>query len=109
AAELAQVLTSQAIDLVLASPSQGIPLQLAAQHIAASGKDFAVTLPTVSKNTLATAGAVAGRTPFAINLTKCSAGKGMANRGSRNRRKGRLRSDRGRPLARSGVSPRYRH
>ena len=38
------------------------------------GKDFAVTLPTVSKNTLATAGAVAGRTPFAINLTKCSAG-----------------------------------
>jgi len=30
------------------------------------GKDFAVTL--------ATAGAVAGRTPFAINLTKCSAG-----------------------------------
>ncbi|MBL2545168.1 type 1 fimbrial protein, partial [Klebsiella pneumoniae] len=26
------------------------------------GKDFAVTLPTVSKNTLATAGAVAGRT-----------------------------------------------
>ena len=37
------------------------------------GKDFAVTLPTVSKNTLATAGAVAGRTPFAINLTKCSA------------------------------------
>jgi len=38
------------------------------------GKDFAVTLPTVSKNTLATTGAVAGRTPFAINLTKCSAG-----------------------------------
>lgn len=38
------------------------------------GKDFAVNLPTVSKNTLATAGAVAGRTPFAINLTKCSAG-----------------------------------
>ncbi|MBX4379021.1 hypothetical protein K4H02_28595, partial [Mycobacterium tuberculosis] len=39
AAELAQMLASQAIDLVLASPSQGIPLQLAAQHIAASGKD----------------------------------------------------------------------
>jgi len=38
------------------------------------GKDFAVNLPTVSKNTLAVAGAVAGRTPFAINLTKCSAG-----------------------------------
>ena len=38
------------------------------------GKDFAVNLPTVSKNTLATAGAVAGRTPFAINLSKCSAG-----------------------------------
>ena len=38
------------------------------------GKDFAVNLPTVSKNTLAVAGNVAGRTPFAINLTKCSAG-----------------------------------
>ncbi|MFI3487862.1 fimbrial protein, partial [Klebsiella pneumoniae] len=38
------------------------------------GKDFAVNLPTVSKNTLAAAGNVAGRTPFAINLTKCSAG-----------------------------------
>lgn len=38
------------------------------------GKDFSVNLPTVSKNTLAAAGNVAGRTPFAINLTKCSAG-----------------------------------
>ncbi|CAM4227491.1 MULTISPECIES: fimbrial protein [Stenotrophomonas] len=38
------------------------------------GKDFSVNLPTVSKSTLAAAGAVAGRTPFAINLTKCSAG-----------------------------------
>lgn len=44
AAELAQVLASQAIDLVLASPSQGIPLQLAAQHIAASGKDIPLVL-----------------------------------------------------------------
>ncbi|WMR47109.1 response regulator, partial [Stenotrophomonas maltophilia] len=40
AAELSQVLSSQAIDLVLASPSQGIPLPLVAQHIAASGKDI---------------------------------------------------------------------
>lgn len=39
------------------------------------GKDFSVTLPAVSKATLAAAGAVAGRTPFAINLTRCSAGK----------------------------------
>ncbi|MCL7715580.1 fimbrial protein [Stenotrophomonas mori] len=39
------------------------------------GKDFAVNLPTVSQSALATAGAVAGRTPFAINLSQCSAGK----------------------------------
>ena len=38
------------------------------------GKDFTVSLPAVSKNTLAVAGAVAGRTQFAINLSKCSAG-----------------------------------
>lgn len=38
------------------------------------GKDFAVNLPTVSKNSLAAAGAVAGRTPFSINLSQCSAG-----------------------------------
>lgn len=40
-----------------------------------AGKDFTVTLPTVSKQTLANAGDVAGRTPFQINLDKCSAGK----------------------------------
>ncbi len=39
------------------------------------GKDFTVTLPTVSKNTLAKVGDVAGRTPFTINLSKCSEGK----------------------------------
>lgn len=39
-----------------------------------SGKDVAVNLPPVSKNTLAVAGNTAGRTPFAINLTKCAAG-----------------------------------
>jgi len=44
AAELSQVLSSQAIDLVLASPSQGIPLPLVAQHIAASGKDIPLVL-----------------------------------------------------------------
>ncbi len=44
AAELSQVLASQAIDLVLASPSQGIPLPLVAQHIAASGKDIPLVL-----------------------------------------------------------------
>ncbi|OBU48029.1 fimbrial protein [Stenotrophomonas maltophilia] len=38
------------------------------------GKDFAVTLPTVSRSALAAAGAVAGRTPFAISLTACSEG-----------------------------------
>lgn len=40
-----------------------------------AGKDFTVTLPTVSKQTLATAGDVAGRTPFQINLANCSEGK----------------------------------
>ncbi|ESK45594.1 fimbrial protein [Acinetobacter oleivorans] len=36
-----------------------------------AGKDFTVTLPTVSKQTLA----VAGRTPFQIKLANCSEGK----------------------------------
>ncbi|GLG83637.1 fimbrial protein [Acinetobacter calcoaceticus] len=40
-----------------------------------AGKDFTVTLPTVSKQTLATAGDTAGRTPFQINLANCSEGK----------------------------------
>jgi len=39
------------------------------------GKDFTVTLPTVSKQTLAAAGNVAGRTPFQIKLANCSEGK----------------------------------
>lgn len=39
------------------------------------GKDFTVTLPTVSRQTLANAGDVAGRTPFSINLANCSEGK----------------------------------
>ncbi len=39
------------------------------------GKDLTVTLPTVSKQTLAKAGDVAGRTPFTINLANCSEGK----------------------------------
>jgi len=38
------------------------------------GGNFAVNLPTVSKSSLATAGAVAGRTPFSISLTQCTAG-----------------------------------
>lgn len=33
--------------------------------------DFTVTLPTVSTSALASTGAVAGRTPFQINLTGC--------------------------------------
>ncbi|UTO18231.1 type 1 fimbrial protein [Acinetobacter sp. Z1] len=40
-----------------------------------TGKDIIVTLPTVSKQTLANAGDVAGRTPFQINLKNCSEGK----------------------------------
>lgn len=38
------------------------------------GKDFAVTLPTVSAATLSTSGKTAGRTPFVIDLSNCSAG-----------------------------------
>lgn len=40
-----------------------------------AGKNFTVALPTVSKQTLAITGDVAGRTPFTINLDKCSEGK----------------------------------
>ncbi|RLM11885.1 fimbrial protein [Gibbsiella quercinecans] len=39
------------------------------------GKDFTVTLPTVSSSTLASQSATAGRTPFSINLTQCSKGQ----------------------------------
>lgn len=42
------------------------------------GKDFTVTLPTVSKQVLAVAGDTAGRTPFTINLTGCTAGSKVA-------------------------------
>lgn len=38
------------------------------------GKDFTVTLPTVARSALPTAGATAGRTPFTISLSQCSAG-----------------------------------
>jgi major type 1 subunit fimbrin (pilin) len=40
------------------------------------GKDFTVTLPTVSKQTLAAAGDWAGRTPFNISLSNCSPATG---------------------------------
>lgn len=40
------------------------------------GKDFTVTLPTVSKSTLASAGSWAGRTPFSIGLSNCSPATG---------------------------------
>lgn len=39
-----------------------------------AGKNFTVTLPTVSTTSLAVAGAVAGRTPFSVSLTGCAAG-----------------------------------
>ena len=41
-AELVQVLSGQAIDLVLSAPSQVIPQALLGQQIAASGKDIPV-------------------------------------------------------------------
>jgi major type 1 subunit fimbrin (pilin) len=40
------------------------------------GKDFTVTLPTVSKQSLPAAGAVAGATPFHISLSNCSPATG---------------------------------
>ncbi len=40
-----------------------------------AGKDFTVTLPTVSKISLATTGATSGRTPFQLQLSNCSGGK----------------------------------
>lgn len=43
--------------------------------ITAAGKNFTVALPTVSKQSLANTGDIAGRTPFTINLEKCSEGK----------------------------------
>ena len=45
---------------------------------AAKGKDFTVTLPTVSQSVLAAAGDTAGRTPFTINLTGCTASSKVA-------------------------------
>lgn len=42
------------------------------------GKDFTVTLPTVSQSVLAAAGDTAGRTPFTINLTGCTAASKVA-------------------------------
>lgn len=38
------------------------------------GKDLTVTLPTVSKLSLASAGATAGRTPFTLGLSNCEEG-----------------------------------
>lgn len=43
------------------------------------GKDFTVTLPTVSTSALATPGSTAGRKPFRINLTNCTPNSGKAS------------------------------
>jgi major type 1 subunit fimbrin (pilin) len=40
------------------------------------GKDFSVTLPTISSSQLSSAGLSAGRTPFAISLSGCSTSTG---------------------------------
>lgn len=40
-----------------------------------NGKNYDLVLPTVSTQTLATAGNVAGRTPFTLKLSDCSEGK----------------------------------
>ncbi|EDT42061.1 fimbrial protein [Burkholderia ambifaria] len=43
------------------------------------GKDFTVTLPSVSVSTLSAAGQVSGRTPFTIALTNCSTKTGVVH------------------------------
>ncbi|VWD19064.1 fimbrial protein [Burkholderia lata] len=43
------------------------------------GKDFTVSLPTVSTSSLATSGATAGRKPFRIALSNCSPNSGNAS------------------------------
>lgn len=44
-------------------------------NIETGSKNIIVTLPTVSKQSLAAVGQVAGRTPFTIKLSNCSGGK----------------------------------
>ncbi|WP_245135014.1 fimbrial protein [Acinetobacter nosocomialis] len=53
----------------------GLVTEKTCDIVTPAGKDFTVTLPTVSKQTLAAAGNVAGRTPFQIKLANCSEGK----------------------------------
>ena len=53
----------------------GLVTDQTCEIVTPAGKDFTVTLPTVSKQTLAAAGDTAGRTPFQINLANCSEGK----------------------------------
>ena len=59
AEELAQILGSQPIDLVLAAPAQSIPLLLVTQQIAASGKDIPMILlaESIDENEWVEAGA----------------------------------------------------
>ncbi|MCH7318577.1 fimbrial protein [Acinetobacter gyllenbergii] len=53
----------------------GLVTDQTCEIVTPAGKDFTVTLPTVSRQTLANAGDIAGRTPFQIKLDKCSKGK----------------------------------
>lgn len=46
--------------------------------IASRSKSFSVVLPVVSKSALSSVGKVAGRTPFSIGLSECSAGQKVA-------------------------------
>ncbi|MGH8086928.1 MAG: diguanylate cyclase domain-containing protein, partial [Stenotrophomonas sp.] len=57
--ELAQIIGSQPIDLVLAAPAQSIPLLLVTQQIAASGKDIPMILlaETINESEWVEAGA----------------------------------------------------
>ncbi len=70
---IAGITTAQAADGTITI--NGLVTDKTCDIVTPAGKDFTVTLPTVSKQTLANLGDVAGRTPFQIKLNKCSAGK----------------------------------
>lgn len=73
AASVVAITNAQAADGTITI--NGLVTDKTCDIITPAGKDFTVTLPTVSRQTLAAAGDVAGRTPFQINLENCSEGK----------------------------------
>ncbi|WP_355659711.1 fimbrial protein [Halomonas salifodinae] len=68
------VISSQALAVDGTITFNGLVTDQTCEIATPAGRDFTVTLPTVSAATLAEAGATAGRTPFSINLSDCSEG-----------------------------------